>query len=140
MGEIAAYANMPINSYTGHQFIFIPKGSDSFSSSKELVYTVNLSQKSARFAVNEEGKVIKTELKEMTLKERESKQNHDLIASFSKTVPVKFRNLSNRTIALWYDDGDGGQRQGVIAEGSDTSTNSYDGHTFCFSEVRRDRT
>lgn len=42
---------------------------------------------------------------------------------------------SNRTIALWYDDGNGGQRQGIIPEGSDTSTNSYDGHVFCFAEV-----
>jgi hypothetical protein len=99
MGVLPAHGNQPFNSYTGHQFIFVPK-SDSSSSpshsdtkSKQYTYTVNSAQKTARFSIDEQGKVNKVELKEMTLQEREKKQNDDLIEQFRRTVPVKFRNL-----------------------------------------------
>jgi len=33
-----------------------------------------------------------------------------------------------------YDDGRGGSKSAIIAPGSDSTTNSYPGHVFCFSE------
>ena len=38
-------------------------------------------------------------------------------------------------MSLWYDNGSGGQRQGVLAPGADSTTNSYPGHKFCFADV-----
>jgi hypothetical protein len=69
------------------------------------------------------------------LRRREKAENGRHLKSFSTTCPVKFRNLSNRTVTLWYDDGRGGNKQGVLPPGSDSTTNSYPGHKFCFNEV-----
>ena len=37
-------------------------------------------------------------------------------------------------VSVRYDDGRGGTKSAVISAGSDSTTNSYPGHVFCFSE------
>ena len=64
---------------------------------------------------------------------------HPLVVSIagSRTTAVsaKFRSLSSRPLDMWWDDGAGGVSQGRIMPGKETTTNSYEGHTFYFTDI-----
>lgn len=55
---------------------------------------------------------------------------------FLTTAPpyTHFTSLRSTTHHCRYDDGRGGSKSAIIAPGSDSTTNSYPGHVFCFSE------
>ena len=60
-------------------------------------------------------------------------QNTALLHQFKTSIAVKFRNLSDKVVLLWYDDGASGVNQAKMNPGSDATTNSYPGHKFCFT-------
>ena len=64
---------------------------------------------------------------------RERTQNTALLHQFKTSIAVKFRNLSNKIVLLWYDDGGNGVNQAKMEPGGDATTNSYPGHKFCFT-------
>ena len=57
----------------------------------------------------------------------------------SQAMGVKFRNVSPRTVDVYYDPGGGkpGELQMRLVPGQDTSTNSYRTHKFYFTEMGR---
>ena len=55
----------------------------------------------------------------------------------STAMSAKFRNLSNRKVDFYYDDGRGGTAQGHLRPGQETTTNTYEGHEFFFTEAGR---
>ena len=58
----------------------------------------------------------------------------------STAMSAKFRNLSNRKVDFYYDDGQGGTEQGHLRPGQETTTNTYETHEFFFTEAgRKDR-
>eukprot|EP01038_Epipyxis_sp_PR26KG_P009004 gene9004-12146_t len=52
----------------------------------------------------------------------------------SNAMAAKFRSLVPYTIQMWYDNGRGGNEQGHLTLGQETTTNTYDGHVFFFTE------
>ena len=50
-------------------------------------------------------------------------------------MAAKFRNLSNKKIEFFYDDGRDGVPQGQLKSGHETTTATYVGHQFYFKEV-----
>ena len=73
------------------------------------------------------------------LRETERAQTEQLVETFAKVVPAKFRNLSGRKIDLWHDSGSTGVKQGILAPGADLTTNSYPGCGREFSSETRAR-
>lgn len=51
----------------------------------------------------------------------------------SDSVAAKFRSLSARNMAIYWDDGKDGVYQGLLKPGQTTQTNSYNGHRFFFT-------
>eukprot|EP01034_Spumella_vulgaris_P031088 gene31088-38420_t len=49
-------------------------------------------------------------------------------------MAAKFRSLSPKKIQIWYDDGGDGVEQGYLSLGQETTTNTYNGHVFFFTE------
>ena len=54
----------------------------------------------------------------------------------SQSVAAKFRSLSRRTLAIYWDDGREGVYQGLLRPGLTTQSNSYSGHRFYFTEEK----
>lgn len=52
----------------------------------------------------------------------------------SSAMAAKFRSLSPKKIQIYYDDGRGGVEQGHLSLGQETTTNTYEGHVFFFTE------
>lgn len=60
----------------------------------------------------------------------------DIPGARTTATSIKFRNLSAKTIEIWYDDGtDAGSFQGQLNSGQDSTTNAYEGHVFFFTEM-----
>lgn len=57
----------------------------------------------------------------------------------SQSVAAKFRSLSKRTLAIYWDDGKDGIYQGLLRPGQTTQSNSYSGHRFFFTEEKDKR-
>jgi hypothetical protein len=49
-------------------------------------------------------------------------------------ISAKFLSLSSRPLSMWWDDGGDGVPQGTLPPGQESSTNSYEGHVFYFTE------
>jgi hypothetical protein len=49
---------------------------------------------------------------------------------------AKFRSLSSRTINMWWEDGKGGLFQGTLQPGQESTTNTYEGHVFFFTDSK----
>jgi hypothetical protein len=49
---------------------------------------------------------------------------------------AKFRSLSSRRINMWWEDGKGGQFQGALLPGQESTTNTYEGHVFFFTDMK----
>lgn len=47
---------------------------------------------------------------------------------------AKFRSLSSRSINMWWEDGQGGLFQGTLQPGQESTTNTYEGHIFFFTD------
>lgn len=54
----------------------------------------------------------------------------------SQSCAAKFRSLSQRNLAIYWDDGKDGIFQGLLKPGQTTQSNSYIGHKFFFTEER----
>ena len=54
----------------------------------------------------------------------------------SESVAAKFRSLSQRNMAIYWDDGKDGIYQGILKPGQTTQSNSYFGHRFFFTEEK----
>lgn len=52
----------------------------------------------------------------------------------SHSVAAKFRSLSKRNLAIYWDDGADGVYQGLLKSGQTTQSNSYEGHRFFFTD------
>lgn len=52
----------------------------------------------------------------------------------SESVAAKFRSLSMRNLAIYWDDGAEGIFQGILKPGQTTQSNSYSGHRFFFTQ------
>jgi hypothetical protein len=50
-------------------------------------------------------------------------------------VAAKFRSLSSRSLDMWWDDSKDGVYQGRLMPGKESTTNSYEGHVFYFTDV-----
>jgi hypothetical protein len=48
---------------------------------------------------------------------------------------AKFRSLSSRRINMWWEDGNGGLFQGALLPGQESTTNTYEGHVFFFTDM-----
>jgi hypothetical protein len=53
----------------------------------------------------------------------------------STSVGAKFKSLYPKPLQIWYDDGAQGVEQGQLGPGKETTTNTYVGHVFYFTEV-----
>lgn len=53
----------------------------------------------------------------------------------STAMSAKFRSLSPTPIQIWYDDGQGGVENGHLNLGQETTTNTYHGHVFFFTDA-----
>lgn len=49
-------------------------------------------------------------------------------------MAAKFRSLSRAPIEMWYDDGRDGILSATLRLGQETTTNTYEGHEFYFTE------
>ena len=54
----------------------------------------------------------------------------------SESVAAKFRSLSKRNMAIYWDDGKDGVYQGLLKSGHTTQSNSYHGHRFFFTDEK----
>jgi hypothetical protein len=54
----------------------------------------------------------------------------------SDSVAAKFRSLSKRNLAIYWDDGKDGIFQGLLKPGQTTQSNSYSGHRFFFTDEK----
>ncbi len=52
----------------------------------------------------------------------------------STSVGAKFKSLSSRALDIWWEDGRSGVAQGTLRPGRETTTNTYEGHVFYFTE------
>jgi hypothetical protein len=52
----------------------------------------------------------------------------------SEACAAKFISLSSRSLDIWWDDGAQGIAQGRLNPGRETTSNSYSGHVFYFTE------
>lgn len=52
----------------------------------------------------------------------------------STSVGAKFKSLYHKPLNIWFDDGQGGTEQGLLGPGKETTTNTYEGHVFFFTE------
>ena len=57
-----------------------------------------------------------------------------IMGTRSSSLTAKFRCLCSGGVDYYYDDGKDGSFQGSLVMGSEVSTNSYEGHTFFFTE------
>lgn len=57
-----------------------------------------------------------------------------IMGSRSFSLTARFRCLYSGGVDYYYDDGGEGSYQGSLLMGSEVSTNSYEGHTFFFTE------
>jgi hypothetical protein len=59
----------------------------------------------------------------------------DIPGARTTATSIKFRNLSAKTIEIWYDNSTPeGSFQGELKSGQDSTTNAYEGHIFFFTE------
>ena len=49
-------------------------------------------------------------------------------------MAAKFRSLSVKSVDMWYDDGSDGVLSATLRLGQETTTNTYEGHEFYFTE------
>jgi len=47
---------------------------------------------------------------------------------------ARFRSISPKKLQIWYDDGKGGTKMGHLGMGQETTTNTYEGHDFFFTD------
>ena len=62
---------------------------------------------------------------------------HPRVRSLNKrstSVGAKFKSLYHKPLNIWYEDGRGGIEQGLLGPGKETTTNTYEGHVFYFTE------
>ena len=52
----------------------------------------------------------------------------------STSVGAKFKSLSSRTLDMYWEDGKDGVPQGTLRSGRESTTNTYEGHVFYFTE------
>jgi prolyl 4-hydroxylase len=52
----------------------------------------------------------------------------------STSVGAKFKSLYHKPLQIWYEDGRDGIDQGLLGPGKETTTNTYEGHVFYFTE------
>lgn len=52
----------------------------------------------------------------------------------STSVGAKFKSLSSRTLDMYWEDGRDGVPQGTLRSGRESTTNTYEGHVFYFTE------
>ena len=55
----------------------------------------------------------------------------------STSVGAKFKSLSSRPLDMFWEDGKNGVPQGRLQPGKETTTNTYHGHVFYFTEVNK---
>jgi hypothetical protein len=116
-----------VNTYPLHRF-FVKKNCDD----KYVLTIITISSSFNEMIVLEEKRppIFQPESRE------QRSHPHILPNRGSQTtaVFVKFRNLSQRTLAMWYLSFQGELvYQGKIHPGEDSTTNSYEGHTFIFT-------
>lgn len=58
-----------------------------------------------------------------------------VIPQRSTSVGAKFKSLYPKALNIWYDDGGDGVPQGQLGPGKETTTNTYEGHIFYFTET-----
>ena len=56
-----------------------------------------------------------------------------MLNSRTTAVSAKFRSLVHGTIKIWYENGSGGAFQGSLGLGKEYTLNTYEGHTFFFT-------
>ena len=65
---------------------------------------------------------------------------HPAVVKFTGEQPAyvhaKFRSLSARNMAMYWDDGKDGVYKGILRPGQTTQSNSYIGHRFFFTEEK----
>ena len=64
-------------------------------------------------------------------------RQHPSVVRLTQTTTAcsaKFVSLSGRPLAMYWDDGADGVSEGVLGPGATTTTNSYEGHMFYFTE------
>ena len=65
-------------------------------------------------------------------------RTHPRVRSLDKrstSVGAKFKSLYPKTLDIWFDDGADGTPQGILGPGKETTTNTYEGHEFYFTEA-----
>ena len=135
MSSIDPGEEISMNSYAGHQFLFAHPGSTEplmkhTIDAEQSVYELPAEAKIPAPPVPPKPRSLLPEytLEELAeLRETERAQTEQLVETFAKVVPAKFRNLSGRKIDLWRDSGSTGVKQGVVAPGADLTTSSYPG-------------
>ena len=116
--EIPSGNSLMMNTHVGHRFFARD------ASSSQLIQ---------EFVVKNTDKVI-----EILVPSR--KKQHPLVRMMhgakSTSVGAKFKSLSSRPLDIHWDDGKGGSvPQGVLRPGAETTTNTYHGHQFFFTEA-----
>lgn len=136
MFTIESNGTLGMNTYNGHRFY-----SQEVGSVERLPYVIEINEASAFYTIGENGfsthesiNNFKNSEAKQELKSRSSTFNPvTIIGRRTLAMSAKFRCLCS-AVDYYYDDGGEGTFQGSLTLGTETTTNSYEGHVFFFTE------
>jgi len=151
MGQIERGSSVVINTFTGHSFYATPVTASTSSSEEGEDEEGGTAVSADAAAAVTPGRLFITEFrfdyhfgpktKDSLFVSEESFYARPggmhpamkLLYQKSQAMSAKFRSLAP-AVDMWYDDGGDGTFQGSLTLGKETTTNTYEGHVFYFTE------
>jgi hypothetical protein len=134
MFTMEANGTVGINTFNGHRFY-----TKETKTSERLPYVIDVDEASATYTIGGQNEPLTYE---MLSTEDETDQKYKLPSNINPVtimgyrttaMSAKFRCLC-KAVDYYYDDGLEGTFQGSLTLGIETTTNSYEGHVFFFTE------
>ena len=139
MFEIAANTAARLNTYNDHRFYAKKVGNDQW-----LSETIHIRQNTESYSFGpEESKSYRFSLQNGITaisshsgsqeRKKSSVSQVTIIGARTSAMAAKFR-CHCLSVDYWFDDGKSGTFQGTLSLGKETTTNTYEGHVFYFTE------
>jgi prolyl 4-hydroxylase len=116
LGKIKPEGTLGMGSFSGHVFEVHQAGVG-------LVSTFVMDPDESNYVIGDEAEASK-------------EPNIEMVKSFGRSTPIRFVNLCNRTMAMWYRPNEGaiGTRTAILEPNGASASNSYPGHVWCITD------